>query len=96
MSTHRGTHPLPCRGVNPIARLRRELGWTQATAARALGVCVRAVQRMEAGPLSWPEAEVAARVYGAALGRQINPQYELYGLPQPHLAHGRRAGLSTR
>lgn len=81
--------------MSPLARLRRELGWNQATAACALGVCVRTVQRMEAGPLAWPEAEVAARVYGAALGRSINPQYELYGLPQPRLAHGRRAGLST-
>lgn len=82
------------RGISPLARLRRELGWTQARAARALGVCVRTLQRMERGPLSWPDAEIAARVYGRALGRTINPQYELYGLPTPHLASGRRAGLS--
>lgn len=85
------------RAHGPAATLRRACGWTQAQAARRLGLCTRTLQRIEATAPTWPEAEQLARVYGAALGRRVNPQYELYGLPAPHAGNaGHRAGLSTR
>lgn len=34
---------------NPLSRLRRELGWTQAKLARVLGVDVGTVSRIERG-----------------------------------------------
>lgn len=80
--------------MSPAARFRRELGWTQPRAARALGLCTRTVQRLERGPLAWPDAELLARVYGAALGRPLNPQHDLYERP-PRLAT-RAAGRSPR
>ena len=73
--------------MTPAARLRRELGWTQRQAARRLGLCTRSLQRIERGPLDWPDATLIARVYGAALGRVLNPQHDLYERATP-LANG--------
>ncbi len=80
--------------MSPAASLRRQLGWTQSRAARALGLCTRSLQRIERGPLAWRDAELLARVYGAALGRPVNPQFDLYERA-PRLATG-AAGRSPR
>lgn len=81
--------------MTPQARYRRLLGWTQRQAAKRLGLCLRSLQRIERGPLDWPDAELLARVYGAALGRPLHPQHDLYERPNPSLATG-AAGRSPR
>ncbi|HET8629308.1 MAG TPA: helix-turn-helix transcriptional regulator [Thermomicrobiales bacterium] len=82
--------------ASPAARLRRELRWTQRQAATRLGYCLRTLQRIEAGAPAWPEAEVLARVYGAALGRPVDPQFELYGVPRPSVSQAGASGRSVQ
>lgn len=75
---------------------RRTAGWTQADAARALGLSLRTYQRLEAGehiggdPMGL-RAELAAQL-SAALGTRLSGQWDL----QPGNGGRNRAGGRAR
>ena len=71
------------RALSPLARLRRQAGWTQRDAADAAGVSLRTYQRLEAGthvggdPMGI-RIELARRLSGV-LGRPVSAQWDLSG-----------------
>ncbi|MDP9375477.1 MAG: helix-turn-helix domain-containing protein [Chloroflexota bacterium] len=76
------------RDAGPIARMRCEIGWTQAEAAERLGLCLRNYQRLESSPRTGAERPISdidalGRVFGKALGRQVKPFVEFFGYPRP-------------
>ena len=74
------------RQYSPIGRVRRACGWTQREAASALGLCLRAYQRLERGDGDYADVETFARAASRRLGRHVDPMYELHGLPMPNPA----------
>ena len=76
------------RRLSPIARVRKEAGFTQRQAAEVVGLCLRNYQRLEAGVLDNARDPIGLRltlaaVFGAALGRPVSAQWDLCGLLAP-------------